>query len=345
MEVAEHLMNLISRVKKAKANHDTIEVAREWLDEYGRIALATVISTWGSAPVPVGGQLVVAPGERFEGSVSGGCIEIDVIGEAPEVMATGRLKLLEFGISDEVAWRSGLSCGGTIKILVESLNLTDAGYLDSVLAARHSRTTLGVVTNLATGSRHVFEPSSVREEVLSQALSSGESKVVDLADGQVFLHVLKPSVRIIAVGATHVGQVLADLAGRIGYDVIVVDPRTAFASEGRLGETSFLTEWPENSFKRLPLDNRTAVVALTHAAHLDDEAVIQALRSDCLYIGALGSKKTHAKRLERLRQQGIGDEDLARIRAPVGLSIGAKGPAEIAVSILAEIIKTSHREF
>jgi len=338
-------MNLLSPVRKGKGNHEAIEVAREWLDEYGRIALATVVSTWGSAPVPVGGQLVVAPGERFEGSISGGCVEIDVIAEAPEVMATGRLKLLEFGITDEVAWRSGLSCGGTIKILLESLNLTDAAYLDAVLAARRSRSALGVATNLATGARQILEPSSVGEELLAQALISGESRVVDLADGQIFLHVLHPTVRIIAVGATHVGQVLADLAARIGYDVIIVDPRTAFASEERLRGTPVLADWPTHSFKALKLDNRTAVVALTHAAHLDDEALMEALRCDCLYIGALGSKKTHAKRLERLRQQGLRDEDLARIRAPVGLSIGAKGPAEIAVSILAEIIKTSHGEF
>jgi xanthine dehydrogenase accessory factor len=335
-------MNLISPLLKGKANHDTIEVAREWLDEYGRITLGTVISTWGSAPVPVGGQLVVAPDERFEGSVSGGCIEIDVIAEAPEVMATGRLKVLEFGVADEVAWRSGLSCGGTLKILLESLNLTDAAYLDAVLAARRSRRTLGVATYLATGERQILESFSVREALLAEAFRSGESRVVDMADGQVFLHVLHPTVRIIAVGATHVGQVLVDLARRIGYEVVIADPRTVFATEERLSGTPVLMEWPDNPFTALGLDGRTAVVALTHAAHLDDEALTQALRSNCLYIGALGSKKTHAKRLERLREQGISNEDLARIRAPVGLSIGAKGPAEIAVSILADIIKASH---
>ena len=336
-------MNLVPPLPTGKGNHDTIEVAREWLDDFGTIALATVVSTWGSAPVPVGGQLVVAPGERFEGSVSGGCVEIDVITEAADVIATGRCRLLEFGIANEVAWRSGLPCGGTIKVFLESLNLlSDTPYLDAILAAQHSRTTLGVVTTLASGARQILEPSSAREEPFAEALNSGESRVLDLADGQVFLHVLKPTVRIIAVGATHVGQVLADLGRRVGFDVVIVDPRTAFASEERVGDTFILTEWPEPSFKALGLDNRTAVVALSHAAHLDDEALREALCSNCLYIGALGSKKTHAKRLERLRALDIRDEDLARIRAPVGLSIGAKGPAEIAVSILAEIIKTSH---
>jgi xanthine dehydrogenase accessory factor len=143
------------------------------------------------------------------------------------------------------------------------------------------------------------------------------------------------------MGGTHIGQVLADLAARIGYDVVFIDPRTAFASQERIGATLALTDWPELSLKALGLDTRTAVVALTHAAALDDEALCAALRSDCLYIGALGSKKTHAKRLERLRAAGFSDLELARIRAPIGLAIGAKGPAEIAVSILAEIVKVA----
>jgi xanthine dehydrogenase accessory factor len=198
-------MNLLAPHRQRPQEHDTIAVARGWLDDFGEVALATVVSTWGSAPVPVGGQLVVAPGERFEGSVSGGCVEVDVIAEAADVMTTGHAKLLEFGIADEVAWRSGLPCGGTIKVFLEALNLMDATYLDAILAARRSRTTLGIVTNLATGARQILEPSSVREQPLAEALSSGESRVMDLGDGQVFLHILRPAVRIIAVGATHIG--------------------------------------------------------------------------------------------------------------------------------------------
>ena len=132
-----------------------------------------------------------------------------------------------------------------------------------------------------------------------------------------------------------------DLAKRIGYDVVVVDPRSAFATADRFGGTIALTESPEASLKSLGLDSRTAVVALTHAAHVDDEALGAALRSDCLYVGALGSKATHANRLERLRAAGLSDTELGRIHAPIGLSIGAKGPAEIAVSILAEIVKVA----
>jgi xanthine dehydrogenase accessory factor len=321
---------------------DNLAIARHWLDEFEQVALATVVSTWGSSPVPVGGQLVIRPNGQFEGSVSGGCVEVEVITEAADVLTQDRPKLFEFGVAEDVAWRAGLPCGGAISIYLEPLQLKrDASYLDNILAARGARVSLAVLTTLATGERRLFEARGRMPPKIASCLHSGESRLLDLGDGQAFLHVLIPPVRLVIVGATHVGQVLADLAKRIGYDVVIVDPRTAFASEERIGETMALTDWPEISLRALGLDSRTAVVALTHAAALDDEALSAALPSDCLYIGALGSKKTHAKRLERLRTAGFSDWELARIRAPVGLAIGAKGPAEIAVSILAEIVKVA----
>jgi xanthine dehydrogenase accessory factor len=172
-------------------------------------------------------------------------------------------------------------------------------------------------------------------------MASGESRLAETADGLVFVQALLPPVRVVIAGATNIGQVLASLAQQVGYDAIVVDPRAAFATEERFGGTQVLTEWPDVSLDALGLDSRTAVVALTHAAHIDDEALSIALRSPCLYVGALGSKRTHTKRLERLAAAGLSDTELSRIHAPVGLPIGAKGPAEIAVSILAQIIKVA----
>jgi xanthine dehydrogenase accessory factor len=200
---------------------------------------------------------------------------------------------------------------------------------------------LAVLTTLATGERRLFEAPGLMPTEIASCLHLGESRLLDLGDGQAFLHVFTPPVRLVIVGATHVGQFLADLATRIGYDVVIIDPRTAFTSQERIGKTMALTNWPEKSLRALGLDTGTAVVTLTHAAALDDEALSAALHSDCLYIGALGSKKTHAKRLERLRTAGFCDSELARIHAPVGLAIGAKGPTEIAVSILAEIVKVA----
>jgi xanthine dehydrogenase accessory factor len=333
-------MNVVV-TEQGQSQQGPIDAARTWLDEFGRVTLATVISTWGSSPVPVGGQLVVAPGDRFEGSVSGGCVEAEVIALGGEIMDSGRPKLLEFGIEDERAWRSGLPCGGAIKIFLEPLEIADAGYLDAVLAARRSRVSLAVLTELATGNRRLLESESSMPAEVSECMASGESRLIDMPEGQVFLHALLPPVRVIIVGATHVGQVLTDLATRIGYDAVVVDPRSAFATRERFGDTDVVIDWPDTSLKSLGLDVRTAVVALTHATHLDDEALSEALRSNCLYVGALGSKRTHAKRLERLRTEGFSESELNRIHAPVGLSIGAKGPAEIALSILAEIVKVA----
>jgi xanthine dehydrogenase accessory factor len=319
-----------------------IEVARTWLDEHGKAALATVVSTWGSAPVPVGGQLVVGPDERFQGSVSGGCVEGDVIAEAADVMAGGRPKLMEFGVAEETAWRAGLPCGGTIKVLLEPLaRARDAGHLDHLLKAQRERKPLVVTTNVITGTRHIFEPAPELPAEIAASLASGQSHLLETPESNVFVQALLPPVRLIIAGGTNIGQVLAELAREVGYDVIVVDPRAAFVTEERFGATSSRSEWPEVSLTALGLDSRTAVVALTHAAHIDDEALSVALRSTCLYIGALGSKTTHAKRLERLKAAGFSSASLKRIHAPIGLAIGAKGPAEIAVSILAEIIKVA----
>ena len=322
--------------------NDVSAITRRWLDDFGHVTLATVVSTWGSSPVPVGGQLVVGPHGQFEGSVSGGCVEVEVITEAAEVLTRDRPRLLEFSVAEEVAWRAGLPCGGAISIYLEPLQRErDAPYLDRVLAARRDRTYLAVLTTLATGEHRLFEAGKLMTSEIASCLHLGESRLLDIGDGQAFLNALTPPVRLVIIGATHLGQILADLAERVGYDVVIVDPRTAFASPERLGEITTLTDWPEISLRALGLDTRTAVVALTHAAALDDEALSAALHSDCLYIGALGSKRTHSKRLERLRAAGFSDSELARIRAPIGLAIGAKGLPEIAVSILAEIVMTT----
>jgi xanthine dehydrogenase accessory factor len=334
-------MNVTAPERRLREARDTWEVARAWLDEHGQAAIATVVSTWGSAPVPAGSQLVVTVDDRFEGSVSGGCVEVDVLVEAADVMASGQPKLLEFGVSEETAWRAGLPCGGKIKVLVEPLTRADIAMIDAIIEARRTRETVVVTTRIADGKRQLYKSDDDVPPEVANHLASGLIGLIDRPDGEVFVQPLVPPLRIIVAGATHIGQVFAELARQVGYSVTVVDPRSAFATKERFGAAAAMAEWPEASFDKLGLDARTAVVALTHASHIDDEALTAALRSPCLYIGALGSRGTHAKRLERLAAAGFTPEELQRIHAPIGLAIGAKGPAEIAVSILAELIKVA----
>jgi xanthine dehydrogenase accessory factor len=334
-------MNVIAADRRGRTARDAWDVARAWLDEHGQVAIATVVSTWGSAPVPAGGQLVVAPGDRFEGSVSGGCVEVDVLVEAADVMASGKPRLIEYGVSEETAWRAGLPCGGKLTVLIEPLTRSDIPIVDGIIEARRERRTIVVTSRIGDGSRRLHAVDEALPAELESFIASATGGLIDTPEGQLFVQPLVPPLRIIVAGATHIGQVFAELARQIGYAVTVVDPRSVFASEERFGAAVAVAGWPEASFDKLGIDRRTAVVALTHASHIDDEALTAALRSPCMYIGALGSRATHAKRLDRLAAAGFSTEDLQRIHAPIGLNIGAKGPAEIAVSILAEIIKAS----
>jgi xanthine dehydrogenase accessory factor len=320
--------------------HDVLEAARTWIGRDGRVALATVVGTWGSAPVPVGGQMVMAPDGRFEGSVSGGCVEGEIIAEAESILAEGKPKTLKFGVADDTAWKVGLPCGGEIKVYVERLEGGEgARLIERALDARTNRRGILVKTRLDNGEREFFERGDDRADTLvRQHLEAGESELIETPEGDVFLHALVPPARVLVIGATHIGQILAQLVKLTGHEVIVIDPRTAFAAEARFPNIRLDTEWPQDTIPNIGLDAYTAVVALAHVGHIDDEALKLALRSNCFYIGALGSKRTHAKRLQRLKEAGFTDAELARIHCPVGINIGAQSPPEIAVSIMAEVV-------
>lgn len=210
--------------------------------------------------------------------------------------------------------------------------------LKALLEARAARRPIVLATNLATGAERLLDPRAPEaDDALRQAAQNDRSGVIDTAEGKVFLHVYNPPLRMAIVGAVHIAQPLCRMAALAGYDVTVIDPREAFASEERFPGVTLLGEWPDESMATFAPDRRSAVVTLTHDPKLDDPALAVALRSDAFYIGALGSTRTHAKRLARLREEGFTDEEMARIHGPAGLSIGAKSPAEIAVSILAQI--------
>lgn len=314
--------------------------ARAWLEAGRPVAIATVIDTWGSAPVRTGGQLAIAGVEEFQGSVSGGCVEADVIAAGIDVIQSGRPETLSFGIADETAWRAGLACGGKIRVHVARFDPTsDLAFLKRVDAAVAERAPIVVATRLADGNRQIFEAAAAAmEPEIAEALRRGRSALD--ATGETFLHAITPAPRVIIVGATHIAQHLATMATASGYDVKVVDPRTAFASPARFEPSQVVTGWPEDGFASLAADPFTAVVTLTHVEEIDDEALALALKSRCRYIGSLGSRKTHAKRVARLTSAGFSDADVTRIHAPIGLDIAAETPGEIATSILAQIIAT-----
>lgn len=326
---------------KPQIELDVLKAGRSWLEADGEVAVATVIETWGSAPVPIGGQMVIAKDGRFQGSVSGGCIENDIIVEAEDVLGTGKLKTLAFGVADETAWRAGLPCGGQIKVLVERFEKgADESLIAKALAARESRRGLVIRTDLKSGARQAFERGPGLPQEVDDRFRTGESKLIAGPDGDVFLQALVPPARVIIVGATHLAQLLAEQVKLVGYELVLVDPRTAYASDTRFANVRMITEWPQDALPAIGLDPYTAVIALAHVAHLDDEALKVALKHECLYIGALGSTRNHAKRTERLKEAGFAAGDIARIKAPIGIDIGAQTPAEIAVSIMADIVRS-----
>ena len=222
------------------------------------------------------------------------------------------------------------------------------GVLKAMNAARLGRRAGIMVTRLADGEQRFVEAAAFEADPLGAeleaALRMGKSGVVAVEGVDYFLTVESPPPRLILIGAVHISQALAPLARIAGLDASVIDPRTAFATPERFPDTPVIAEWPDEALEAAPPDRYTAMCLLTHDPKIDDPALMIALRSDCFYIGALGSKKTHARRLERMRMQGFADADLARIHAPIGLDIGAVSPAEIAVSIIAEIVASLRKK-
>ncbi|MCC1481544.1 XdhC family protein [Roseibaca sp. Y0-43] len=316
--------------------HDTIpEIALDWARAGAGAAIATVVQTWGSAPRQPGAQLAIRGDGQMMGSVSGGCVEGAVVVEAMEALADGRPRLLTYGVADDLAFEVGLACGGTIRILVDPIG-PDApalhpDMLADLVAARAARRPVALLTDLDSFTRRLASPDAPELAARFRADQSGPD------DAGQMVTLFNPPLRLVIVGAVHIAQALVPMARLAGYDPVVVDPRDAFASDLRFPDTQLLHDWPDEALAQIGLDARTAVVTLTHDSKLDDPAIIAALHSDVFYLGCLGSTRTHAKRLERLRAAGLGDADFARIHAPVGLNIGARSPAEIAVATLAQI--------
>ena len=328
---------------------DILERAQAWHAAGQGVALATVVRTWGSSPRPVGSHLAVDAGGGFVGSVSGGCIEGAVIHEALAAIKDGQPRLLEFGVSDEQAWEVGLACGGRVQVYVQRI---EAGTpVAELLSAQSARLPVASLTRLADGAQCLLHSTGdsgdlaltleQRQEALTRIVAD-RSGPLDCDEG-IFLRVYAPTPRLLVVGAVHIAQALAPMAALTGFAVTIIDPRRAFAAEQRFPEQVLCTDWPDEALARYQPDLLSAVITLSHDPKLDDPALVAALNSEAFYIGSLGSKRTHAQRIERLSALGFDAAALARIHAPVGLDLGGRMPAEIAVSILAQVLQVRYR--
>ncbi|WP_418593876.1 XdhC family protein [Ponticoccus sp. (in: a-proteobacteria)] len=316
---------------------DIPEQALAWHREGTGAVLATVTQTWGSAPRRVGSMLAISGGGEIAGSVSGGCVEGAVIVEALEALEDGKTRELEFGVSDDDAFAVGLACGGTIRVMVDPVGgaLTEA-LLAELVAARAARQPVALVADLDTGARRLDRAGHAVRFRMDRSGFEEEAP-------RRFVAIHNPPLRLIVVGAVHIAQALVPMARLAGYDPVVIDPRETFASPARFPDTRLLHDWPDEAVGQVGPDSRTALVLLTHDPKLDDPALQAALRRGCFYIGALGSTRTHAKRVERLAQAGFTEAEIAQVHGPVGLDIGAASPAEIAVSIMAEMTRVLRR--
>lgn len=343
--------------------HDIWNTMGTWLAEGKSIAMARVLQTWGSAPRRPGAAMIVDADGNVAGSVSGGCIEGAVIEEALSVLKSGTPRKISFGVDDEKAWTVGLSCGGEVAVWVEphwiyTGRAGDAEAWGAVETAVHKKRPVVVATRLdaAAPTHLVVDPDREAvgswegslEAVLSgarEAYARRTSLVMQVEDADVFYHVMPRPDSLLIVGAGHIAVHLVAIAKELGFDCVVIDPRKIFANNLRfpVPPDRMHTCWPEEVMPEMDLHGDTYAVLLTHDPKIDDPALHVLLRSPVAYIGALGSRKTHTKRSERLRESGFTKEEIGRIRGPVGVSIGAASPAEIAVSIMAEIIATKRK--
>jgi len=298
----------------------------QWLKQGRGVVLATVVETWGSAPRPAGALLAVRDDGQVAGSVSGGCVEDDLIERIRKrELAGDKPELTVYGITKEEAARFGLPCGGQLRIVLEPLR--EAPWLDQLLARVGNRELVARELSLETGEVRLFAAS--RADAMS-------------FDGKRLRTIHGPRWRLLVIGAGQITRYLAQMGLALDYNVVVCDPREEYADTWDVPGAELVRGMPDDVIAALDLDTHSAVVALTHDPKLDDLALIEALKSAAFYVGALGSRSNTAKRKKRLAEFDLSQAELDRLHGPVGLRIGSKTPPEIAVSILAELTAVRH---
>jgi xanthine dehydrogenase accessory factor len=315
---------------------DILPTLARWHADSRRVAIATVVERRGSAPRDPGATLALNDVGEIAGSVTGGCVEPSVIREAQEVLDGGPARLREYGIADDEAFEVGLSCGGTVGILIAELDTTLVPALDEAVRSDRPAALTLTANGESIGEQRLHDDS---DGPVARLLAGGESALADVDGTAVFVHSLAPRPAMYVFGAIDHASALARVGKLLGYRVTVCDARARFVTPARFPEADELAvDWPDKFLRSAPVDSRTVICVLTHDEKFDVPALIAALATPAVYIGAMGSKVTAADREERLRAEGVGDAELARIHAPIGIAIGARSPEEVAVAIGAEIV-------
>jgi xanthine dehydrogenase accessory factor len=327
----------------------------EWHTQKRKQALATLVKVYGSAPQPIGAKMAVTDDLQFTGAVSGGCVEGDVIEQAGRVIKSDAPKLVAYGISDEIAQGVGLTCGGTIEVFIEPFSRVQEQIL-SLQKDKRLFAVLTVLTGKRTGEKQIILPEDdaagkinglpqapVIQEAVLDALRKQKSQkidaVLDEEACQLFCEVFSPPARLIVIGAVHIAIPLVELTHVMNFTTIVVDPRSVFANRERFPNADELViGWPADELEKLDIDENTYIAVVSHDDKFDVPALQVALRSKARYIGALGSRATHAGRVQQLLEAGVPAGLISRIHAPIGLDIGASGAGEISLAIAAEMI-------
>jgi xanthine dehydrogenase accessory factor len=318
---------------------DILPTLARWQADGRRAVMATVVERRGSAPRDPGASLALNDLGEIAGSVTGGCVEPAVIREAQEILDGGQARLQEYGIADDAAFEVGLACGGTVAILIAPLDLSLVPPLTAAVEADRAVALTMVASGAALGAQELHERPT---GPVARLLDAGESALADVEGDTVFVHAVAPRPAMYVFGAIDHAAALARVGKLLGYRVTVCDARAAFVTPERFPEADELVvEWPDRFLARAPVDASTVICVLTHDEKFDVPALIAALDTPALYIGAMGSKVTTADREERLRAEGVDDAGLGRIHAPIGLAIGARSPEEVAVAIGAEIVEAT----
>jgi len=323
---------------------DVLDTLARWAAAGTPVATATVVSTERSAPRDPGAVLAVSQEGDVAGSVTGGCVEPAVFEEAREVLAGGAPRLRTYGIADEEAFEVGLPCGGTVHIFVDALDPALVAPLREAVAAGRPVARVVPVSGPHAGTeRLVFADDPAGDEIARAAqelLAAGDTGLVRVGDEEVFVDAFAPRPNMYVFGAVDHAAALAEIGSFLGYRVTVCDARARFVTRERFPTADELVvEWPDRFLERAHVDERTVICVLTHDHKFDVPALKVALGTRAGYIGAMGSRRTNEDRAERLRAEGVTDEDLARVHAPIGLKIGSRTPQEVAVAIAAEIVQ------